>query len=124
MSKNYKDKTIDLGYSDIATLILKSPCNIGEVHTGSDGDYKGYLVDETVEIPDYYKKVYEADTWLKVYDDEAMVFETRAKKINVYNAGKSCIIQFIGDYTIERTICRSVDNDGVESFYFNYHTCR
>ena len=123
MSKNYKDKTIDLGYSDIATLILKSPCNIGEVHTGSDGDYKGYLVDETVEIPDYYKKVYEADTWVKVYDDEAMVFEARAKKINVYNAGKSCIIQFIGDYTIERTICRLV-NDGVEYFYFNYHTCR
>lgn len=124
MNKNYKEKTIDLGRSDIATLILKSPCNIGEVHTGSDGSYKGYLVDETIEIPDYYKKVYEADTWLKVYDDEAMVFEARAKKINVYNAGKSCIIQFIGDYTIERTICSSVDNDGVEYFYFNYHTCR
>jgi len=57
MSKNYKDKVVNLGYSDIATLILKSPCNIGEVHTGSDGSYKGYLVDETVEIPDYYKKV-------------------------------------------------------------------
>ena len=103
MNKNYKEKTIDLGRSDIATLILKSPCNIGEVHTGSDGDYRGYLVDETVEIPDYYKKVYEANTWLKVYDDDSMVFEARAKKINVYNAGKSCIIQFIGEYTIERT---------------------
>lgn len=103
MMKNYKDKTIGLGYSDIATLILKSPGNIGEVHTGSDGSYKGYLVDETVEIPDYYKKVYEADTWLKVYDDDVMVFEARAKKINVYNAGKSCIIQFVGEYTIERT---------------------
>ena len=123
MNKNYKEKTIDLGYSDIATLILKSPCNIGEVHTGSDGSYKGYLVDETIEIPDYYKKVYEADTWLKVYDDEAMVFEARAEKINVYNAGNSCIIQFIGEYTIERTICRFV-NDGAEYFCFNYHTCR
>lgn len=123
MLKNYKEKTIDLGYSDIATLILKSPCNIGEVHTGSDGSYKGYLVDETIEIPDYYKKVYEADTWLKVYDDEAMVFEARAEKINVYNAGNSCIIQFIGEYTIERTICRFL-NDGAECFCFNYHTCR
>ena len=123
MLKNYKEKTIYLGYSDIATLILKSPCNIGEVHTGSDGSYKGYLVDETIEIPDYYKKVYEADTWLKVYDDEAMVFEARAEKINVYNAGNSCIIQFIGEYTIERTIRRFL-NDGAECFCFNYHTCR
>lgn len=120
MSKNYKDKTIDLGGSDIATLILKSPCNIGEVHTGTDGDYRGYLVDETVEIPDYYKKVYEADTWLKIYDDETMVLQVRAKKINVYNAGKSLILQFVGDYEIEKTVSH-ICIDCKDYIYFKDH---
>ena len=120
MNKNYKEKTIDLGYSDIATLILKSPCNIGEVHTGSDGSYKGYLVDETIEIPDYYKKVYEADTWLNVYDDESLVLQVRAEKINVYNAGNSCIIQFIGDYDIEKT-ASYVGIDNRDCIYIKDH---
>lgn len=120
MNKNYKEKTIDLGYSDIASLILRSPGEIGEVHTGSDGDYKGYLVDETVEIPDYYKKVYEADTWLKIYDDETMVLQVRAKKINVYNAGKSLILQFVGDYEIEKTVSH-ICIDNKEYIYIKDH---
>ena len=120
MSKNYKDKTIDLGYSDIASLILRSPGEIGEVHTGSDGNYKGYLVDETIEIPDYYKKVYEADTWLTIYDDETMVLEVRAKKINVYNAGKSLILQFIGDYEIAKTVSH-ICIDNKEYIYIKDH---
>lgn len=120
MNKNYKEKTIDLGYSDIASLILRSPGEIGEVHTGSDGDYKGYLVDETVEIPDYYKKVYKADTWLKIYDDETMVLQVRAKKINVYNAGKSLILQFVGDYEIEKTVSH-ICIDNKEYIYIKDH---
>ncbi len=120
MSKNYKEKTVDLGYSDIASLILRSPGNIGEVHTGSDGSYKGYLVDETVEIPDYYKKVYEADTWLRVYDDETIVLEVSAKKITVYNAGKSLILQFVGDYKIEKTVSH-ICIDNKEYIYIKDH---
>ena len=90
------------------------------MHTGSDGDYKGYLVDETVEIPSYYKKVYEADTWLKIYDDETMVLQVRAKKINVYNAGKSLILQFVGDYEIAKTVSR-ICIDNKEYIYIKDH---
>lgn len=97
--KTYKDyPKIDLGYSDIATLIAVgtmswdelrekskndpacSCLKIGEVGYGGDNIYDAYLVtDKNVEIGAHYEKVFECESWLKIYDDDTCVFKSDYK---------------------------------------------
>lgn len=94
--KTYKDfEKIPLGYSDIACLIAvgtksfeearkereidhdASILKIQEIRFGVDGFYEAYLVtDKNAKIGAHYEKVYECDSWLKIYDDDTRVFQS------------------------------------------------
>lgn len=98
--KSYKDcPVISLGYSDIATLIVvgcrawhdgKSSClKLDEIHYGGDDFYDAYLVtDKDVEIGNHYKKVFECESWLKIYDDDTCVFKSdyQYNRFEIYRA--------------------------------------
>lgn len=96
--KNYKDYPIaHLGNSDIARLIISSNDKVEYLKFGGDGSYKAYLVDEEAEIGAHYEQVFEATSWLKIYDDDEMTFKVYADRIKVYQAGqRGCIIQTFG----------------------------
>lgn len=99
--KNYKEKKINLGYSDIAALVLVGYREgVGAVakmlEFGGDGSYSAYLVDETVDIPAHYSLTAEFNSWLKIYDDDELVAKYTAKNIKLYRAGEfGLIIQII-----------------------------
>lgn len=101
MNKTYKDfKTVHLGCSDIATLIMDG-CRKDKgmepqhLYFGEDGSYSAYLVDDPdAEIGSHYSHVATFEKWLKIYDDEGLVFRCDAREIKVYRAGEfGCIIQ-------------------------------
>ena len=99
--KTYKDyPKISLGYSDIATLIVvgcdkwdherHSCLKIDEIHYGGDDFYEAYLVtDKDAEIGAHYEKIYECESWLKIYDDDTCVFKSDFKynRFEIYRAG-------------------------------------
>lgn len=90
-----------IGSSDVATVILAGmkPRGVGTMtlHFGGDDDYSAYLVDENAEIGSHYKLKGIFRSWLKVYDDDGLVLDIRAKEIRVYRAGEyGCIIQTFG----------------------------
>lgn len=99
--KSYKDfKQIIIGDSDIASLVLVG-CkpNQGVVsemlNFGEDGLYKAYYVDESCEIGEHYKLVTSFESWLKIYDDNNLIFHKNGN-FNIYRAGDfGCIIEKI-----------------------------
>jgi len=99
--KNYKEFEKEyIGSSDIASLILvgcgENSLKLKELHFGGDGSYQAYVVDRETEIPKHYKKAEEFNIWLKIYDDEELVKEFEADKIEVYRAGEmGCIVKLI-----------------------------
>lgn len=102
--KSYKEfEKENIGASDIASLILVGPGESGlqlkELAFGEDGAYDAYMVDgEDVEIGSHYKEVFEFKNWLKIYDDDGLVYRTNAERIKIYRAGEfGCIIQRIND---------------------------
>ena len=92
---------VRLGGSDIAALIMVG-CGEEDLTTkplnfGIDGSYNAYLVDEEAEIGDHYSLRGEFEAWLKIYDDDGLVFKVYADKIKVFRAGEmGCIIQTFG----------------------------
>lgn len=66
-----------------------------KLHFGGDGNYSAYLVDDPdAEIGSHYSLVATFEKWLKIYDDEGLVFRGDAREIKVYQAGQfGCIIQ-------------------------------
>lgn len=97
--KSYKDFGYrGLGTSDIACLIAVGCGDNGIkteiIHFGGDGLYRAYYVTEKdVEIGSHYKKVAEFDYWMRIYDDEELVFSSKAgKHIDIYRAGDFGII--------------------------------
>lgn len=71
---------VNLGGSDIAALIVvgcgKEKLNVAAIDYGGDGSYSAYLCGKETKIPDYYTKVFECDHWLKIYDDNSLVFNS------------------------------------------------
>lgn len=94
MMKTYRDfPKINLGYSDIAALVLRGCDNFAEVRFGGDGSYSAYYVTEEAKIGEHYTEVFSCTTWLWIYDDEQRVAGIYAPKIKVYRAGEmGCII--------------------------------
>lgn len=96
MLSHYCYATQYIGYSDIASLIFRSPMKCQEIAMGGDGVYNAYIVNDRCTIPDSYKLVYEADHWLKIYDDERCTFHFYGDKIRVFRRGDfGTIIQII-----------------------------
>lgn len=101
MKKNYKDYPFrDFGYSDIASLVIvcfdndeyEMTCSF--LNLGSDGNYRGRVVYNDVDIPSHYtkQKVINA-SWLKLYDDSELVFYSSKEAIyEIYTAGERTIL--------------------------------
>ena len=94
MKETYKKEITSLGSSDIAALTItgikdgKLTAEILDYYI--DANYKAYIVtDKGVEIPDYYDLISTWDTWIRIYDDETLVFHFHKynSKIEIYRAG-------------------------------------
>lgn len=86
----------NLGASDIACLIAMAPGGPIEIKYGGDGSYSAYVVDAECAIPEHYKLVVDAVAWLKIYDDDGLVFRVYGDTIKVFQSGGyGTIIQVI-----------------------------
>ncbi len=112
---NYKDfPKIFIGSSDYSTLVLAMPGRdslITELNFGEDGAYYAYLTPTMAEIGGHYNLVAKGAGWLKIYDDEGLVFYARAKTIDIYRAGEyGCIISLGENAEVLRTFNGTTDN--------------
>lgn len=99
--KNYKDfDIISLGGSDGAVLSLVTDNSIDYLYFGEDGEYKAYFVNEEIELPSHYKKVFETTGFVGILDDDKSEVTIKADKIEIYRAGeRGCLIYAPnGDY--------------------------
>ena len=94
--------TVFLGGSDVAALTLvgyKPDIGLSAevLKFGSDGEYYAYIVPgEDIEIGSHYKLITTFSSWLKVYDDDSLMYRCDGDLIRIYRAGDfGCIIQII-----------------------------
>lgn len=93
--EDYKKETTTLGASEIAALVLVGMKD-GKLCTeilnfNTDGRYSAYVVkNKDTSIPSHYGLISTWDTWLKIYDDEQLVFDYHKykSKIEIYRAGE------------------------------------
>lgn len=87
---------IGIGGSDYAALIAvgcgKDGLEVSEIYYEEDGYYGAYLCGEKTKIPGYYIKVFECHSWLKIYDDTGLAFDSTAyfdwfNHFEIYRAG-------------------------------------
>ena len=93
----YKKNKINLGSSDMASLVLRSGSHLELLNFGIDDCYSAWYVDESdIEIPSHYTLVSTTKNWLNIYDDWSLVFAMRGD-FEIYRAGEmGCIIRKIG----------------------------
>lgn len=91
-----EDGQIYLGFSDYASLIAVGCGEKGVISEfidfGEDNDYYASVLDGDDKVPDWFKKVWECEYWLKIYDDTTLRFSQRAKKFEIYRSGDTDII--------------------------------
>lgn len=104
--KSYKEyENIAIGFSGIAQLILRFPCQPPiELNFGGDGEFGAYIVDEDAEIGAHYREVARGKCWAWIYDDtgRSVRIDTNGNvgEIVVYRGGDfGCIIQIVGGGT-------------------------
>lgn len=99
--KNYKDFELKaIGGSDIASLTVRTADAVFPLDFGSDGEYAAYIVDEPATIGEHYRKVFSTSSpWMKIYDDNGLVFDMKSydiKGFNIYRAGVfGCVVEVI-----------------------------
>lgn len=81
-----------LGGSDIASLMLRAPGELYELHMGEDGEYSAYVVDGEALIPEWYTQAFECEGWLWVFDDDRRTARFTGKLIRVFRSGDFGII--------------------------------
>lgn len=95
MRKNYKEfEKRWIGCSDIAAVVMVGgSLEPSYLYFGEDGSYMAYVCDEEdVEIGSHYKLIKEFNHWMRIYDDESLVFKVHADVIKVYRAGEFGVI--------------------------------
>lgn len=91
-------KTIRLGYTDIGVILfagLDDDNNLCSryISIGRDGEFTALLTTNKAEIPPNYDYILTSWYWLKIYDDDSLVFNKHATTIEVYqNANLNIII--------------------------------
>lgn len=106
---SYKSfKKIDLGGSDVASLIVRTLGADGMIAVcalgfGGDDDYSAYLVPDGAVIGEHYELAAEGHAWLEIFDDTRIRFRCRAETIRIFRGGGyGCIIQVVGAASCER----------------------
>lgn len=102
MRDHHEYNKISIGSSDVAALILvgfsskEKGLKSSILKFGEDNSYRAYIVDGECEIPTHYILEAEFNSWMKIYDDEGLTYDTNADIIRVYRAGgMGVIIQLI-----------------------------
>ena len=94
--KNLRKRFI--GYSDIASLTIRSCDKVAALDFAYEGSYYAYVVEGEVEIPPQYVPVFDGSFWLKIFDDSELAFRFYGRaysKVTVYRAGETgCIIHW------------------------------
>lgn len=93
----YKDNTQSIGYSDVASVVLRGIQDGKQVvkllNFGEDGDYKAYIVEDRDLIPEHYFLKEAFNYWMDIYDDETCTLKLKGDVIEVYTAGmRGCLI--------------------------------
>ena len=69
-----------IGESEIAALIAvgcgEKDLKTAAINYGGDSRYMAYICDERTGIPGYYRLVFTCDSWLKIYDDTGLAFDS------------------------------------------------
>lgn len=90
---HYKDRTFNLGDSDIASLTVRFPMEAEVLHLGKDASYKGYVVfNDEATIPDHYQMVLSGKVWCRIYDDYDLAMVVHGETIDIYRAGEMGIL--------------------------------
>lgn len=91
-------KTIRLGCTDIGAILFagidddNNLCST-YISVGGDGEFTGLLTTSKAEIPPTYDHMFTSYYWLKIYDNDSLVFNKYATTIEVYqNANLNIII--------------------------------
>lgn len=91
-------KTIRLGCTDIGAILFagidddNNLCST-YISVGGDGEFTGLLTTSKAEIPPTYDHMFTSYYWLKIYDDNSLIFSKYATTIEVYqNVDLSIII--------------------------------
>ena len=93
--KNYKDfEKMSIGVTDIASVVLRDPEKILDMHLDSDGGINAYLCNEEVQVGDHYQHVDTFHHWLWVYDDSHRVIQVYGDRIEVYKAKNTLVIYY------------------------------
>ncbi len=96
--KNFEK--IQIGCSDIASLVARASDSLSEIHFGQDGYYHAYeCFGDDVEIGAHYRKVFSGSTWLTIYDDLRVTYQVHSpngfSKVDIYRAAEmGCIIHW------------------------------
>ena len=94
------NQEIFIGTTEYDSIILVGPQNnkiAAEVlNFSGSGNFTAILVEDNEEVGSNYKLVAEFNSWLKIYDDNQLVWEIWASKIKIYRADSvGCVIQLI-----------------------------
>ena len=99
--RSYKEfDKVYIGDSDIASLTMRSVHDVCPLDFTEDSTYHAYVCyGDDVEIGEHYHKVFEGETWLKIYDDNGLTYNAYRpngyKMVAVYRAGGfGCIIHW------------------------------
>ena len=91
-------KTVRLGCTDIGAILFagidddNNLCS-AYISVGGDGEFTGLLTTNKAEIPPTYDHMFTSYYWLKIYDDNSLIFSKYATTIEVYqNVDLSIII--------------------------------
>lgn len=91
-------KTVRLGCTDIGAILFagiddnNNLCST-YISVGGDGEFTGLLTTNKAEIPPTYSHMFTSYYWLKIYDDNSLIFSKYATTIEVYqNVDLSIII--------------------------------
>lgn len=82
-----------LGYSNLATLTVRSRDKLYNLSFGDSGDYTAHIVRNAKKIPQRYIRQFTARGWAWIYDDTERTAKLAADRIEFYRADKyGCII--------------------------------
>lgn len=73
----------DLGNTETASLIARSPGKVNLLKYIADGKKFAYIKINS-DIPKRFKNVFSCSDWLQIYDDTESVFEMYGELFNVY----------------------------------------
>lgn len=84
MKKFHEYEKTYIGTSDIAELVFRGPEKIQGISTMEDGSVYARIVPCEVEVPEYYELIFVENFWLKIYDDERLVFNKYGKEFRIF----------------------------------------